>query len=147
MKTLVVYFSRKGYVKKIAQQIASQNQADIFEIKTLEKTDGVLGFWWCGRFGMHRWGMPIEKTPDVTAFDKVIICSPVWVFSICAPVREFLKQNSGKIKEAQYVLVHFSNPLNYDKTVAEMDKLLNIKHSSYISKVCVWGKTLKTKEF
>lgn len=58
---LVVYFSRMGYVKKLAYEYADKNGAEIYEIKATEKTDGTLGFWWCGRFGMHRWDMPIEK--------------------------------------------------------------------------------------
>lgn len=54
---LVVYFSRMGYVKKQAYILASQKKAQIYEIKAKELTEGTLGFWWCGRFGMHRWPM------------------------------------------------------------------------------------------
>ena len=61
MKTLVVYFSRKGYVACFAREKAEEMKADLLEIKTTERTKGILGFWWCGRFGMHRWGMPLEK--------------------------------------------------------------------------------------
>ena len=58
--TLIVYFSRLGYTKKIAYEEANKLNAYIIPLKTKEKTDGTLGFWWCGRFGMHKWGMPIE---------------------------------------------------------------------------------------
>ncbi|MGN0812676.1 MAG: hypothetical protein ACI4MQ_04105 [Candidatus Coproplasma sp.] len=54
-KTLVVYFSRKKFTKKIAYVTANGLKASIFEIKTKERTDGDLGFWWCGRFALHRW--------------------------------------------------------------------------------------------
>ena len=47
----VVYFSRTGYTKKLAYQIADERGADIYEITTTEKTDGDLGFLWCGRYG------------------------------------------------------------------------------------------------
>ena len=38
-------------------QVALEEKAKIYEIKTSEKIDGELGFWWCGRFAMHKWGM------------------------------------------------------------------------------------------
>ena len=50
---LVVFFSRLGYTKQVAYEEASRLEADIVEIKAKERTEGTLGFWWCGRFGMH----------------------------------------------------------------------------------------------
>ncbi len=49
---LVVYFSRMGYTKRTAYEAADALGADIYEIKATERTEGTLGFWWCGRFGM-----------------------------------------------------------------------------------------------
>ena len=57
---LVVYFSRMGYTKKRALEAADRTGAEIYEVRAAERTSGTLGFWWCGRYGMHRWAMPIE---------------------------------------------------------------------------------------
>lgn len=144
MKTPVVYFSRKGYVKKIAEEKAKECGGDILELKTSERTKGWLGFWWCGRFAMHRWEMPLEKyATDVSEYDKLIICSPIWVFDICAPVRSFIMCENGKIKSADYVLVHYSFPMKYTRTAALMDDILGIKHNALTSICCVFGKTLR----
>ena len=98
---LVVFFSRMGYVKKQAYALANQTGARIYEIKATERTGGTAGFWWCGRFAMHRWAMPIEPvTVDLSAFDHVTICTPIWVFSLASPVREFCRRSAGKIKAA-----------------------------------------------
>ena len=87
---LVVYFSRMGYTKKIAYDEAENNGANILEIKAKEKTENTSGFWWCGRYGMHKWNMPIEDMNiDFEKYDKIIIVSPIWVFSVSAPIREF----------------------------------------------------------
>ena len=138
-KELVVYFSRMGYVKKVALEIANKTGAEICEIKTAEKTDGTLGFWWCGRFGMHRWGMPIlPVNKDIVSYEKVTVCSPIWVFSLSSPMREFCKQYSGKIKKADYVLVHHTNG-RYDGAVKEMDELLEITHGGFTSIRCRKG--------
>ena len=104
-KLLVVYFSRLGYVKKKAFEEANRTGALVYEVKSTEKTDGTAGFWWCGRYGMHRWGMPIEPiSVDLTKFEKVTICSPIWVFALAAPIREFCKKAAGKIKNADYIV-------------------------------------------
>ena len=148
MKTLVVYFSRKGYVKRVAGEAAAAVGGDLLELRTPERTKGFLGFWWCGRFGMHRWPMKIEHEPvDVGGYDKVIICSPVWVLSVSAPVRAFLEEVSGKVRSVDYILVHFSNPMRYTATRKEMDELLGIKHDRFTSMVCCWGKVLRRREY
>lgn len=122
---LVVYFSRMGYVKKQAYILASQKKAQIYEIKAKELTEGTLGFWWCGRFGMHRWPMKIEELNiNLEKFQHVTICTPIWVFSLASPVREFCVQAKGKIKEVDYVLVHHTRG-NYNSVIEEMDQLWN----------------------
>lgn len=142
-KLLVVYFSRMGYVKKKAYEEANRTGAVVYEIKATERTEGTAGFWWCGRYGMHRWGMPIEPIDiDLTKFQKVTIFSPIWVFALSAPVREFCKQSVGKIKNVDYVLVHHTNGL-YASAADEADKLLGIKRSSLKSVVCREGEYVK----
>lgn len=127
---LVVYFSRMGYVKKQAYEEANRTGAEIYEIKSTERTGGSLGFWWCGRFGMHKWGMPIKPIAvDLTKYKQVTICSPIWVFNLSAPVREFCKQAKGKIKEVDYILVHHTNG-RYEKAAKEADTLLGLTHTS-----------------
>lgn len=59
-KRLVVFFSRMGYVKKVAYEEADRTGAAVYEIKARERTEGTAGFWWCGQFAMHRWATPIE---------------------------------------------------------------------------------------
>lgn len=54
-KRLVVYFSRMGYVRRKAFEEAARTGAEVYEIQSAERTEGTLGFWWCGRYAMHRW--------------------------------------------------------------------------------------------
>lgn len=138
-KRLVVYFSRMGYVKKQAMEEANRTSAEIHEIRSTECTEGTLGFWWCGRYGMHRWAMPIEPVNiDLTQYDHVTICSTIWVFTPAAPVRSFCQQVSGKIKKADYILVHHQNS-RYENAAQEMDTLLGIQHTRLHSIRCREG--------
>ncbi len=138
-KKLVVYFSRMGYVKRIAYEEADKIGACVYEIVATEKTDGTAGFWWCGRYGMLRRDMPIEKcAADLTKYDEVVVCSPIWVFSIAAPVRAFLRQARGKLKNVRYVFVHHTNG-SYKKLAQEADGLTGTVHTGLRSVRCRKG--------
>ncbi len=139
-RRLVVYFSRMGYVKRQALEAANRTGAAVYEVKATERTQGTLGFWWCGRFGMHRWAMPIAPVEiDLTAYDHVTICTPIWVFALAAPMRSFCQQASGKIREADYILVHHTGG-RYRNAAQEMDALLGIKAAGYRSIQCRVGR-------
>ena len=138
-RRLVVYFSRMGYVKKLAYEIAEKTGAAVYEIRSTERTEGTLGFWWCGRFGMHRWDMPIRPIDvDLSAFEHVTVCAPIWVFALAAPVRAFCRQAAGQIREADYLLVHHTSG-RYESAAREMDRLLGLKHTSLRSVQCKVG--------
>lgn len=138
-KRLVVFFSRMGYVRKKAYEEANRTGADVYEIKAAERTEGTPGFWWCGRFGMHRWEMPIEPIGiELSDYEHITICSPIWVFSLAAPVRAFCHAASGKIKEADYILVHHQKSA-YKNAADEMDDALGIKHTQLNSIQCRKG--------
>ena len=138
-KNLVVFFSRMGYVKKLAYAQASRTGADIYEIEADEKTDGTLGFWWCGRYGMHHWDMPIKPVAaDPEKYEHITICTPIWVFSVCAPVKAFCREFAGKIRGADYIFVHHTNGL-YEAAADELDEIAGIKRSGLRNVRCRKG--------
>ena len=133
---LVIYFSRTGYTKKIALEIANKSGADVVQIIQKEKIKGTIGFFWCGRFGLSHIPMEIENTNiDFSKYKKVTICSPIWVFGMSAPMRMFCKLNKDKINNVNYVLVHYMKA-NFKNVADEMDKLLNTKHDT-LTNYCV----------
>ena len=136
---LVVCFSRMGYVRKQALAEADRTGAAVYEIRAAERTAGTLGFWWCGRYGMHRWPMPIEPVGlDLAAYDHVTICAPIWVFALAAPVRSFCMQAAGRIREADYLLVHHTRG-RYENAAREMDALLGLTHTGFRTLQCHTG--------
>lgn len=137
---LVVYFSRMGYMKKKAYEAAEKSGACVYEIKSTELTEGTAGFWWCGRYGMHRWDMPIEPVNiDLLSFESVTICSPIWVFHLAAPVRAFCREAKGKIRKADYILVHHQKE-SYFEAADEMESLLGLSGGKVVSYCCREGK-------
>ena len=136
---LVVYFSRMGYVRKQALEEAERTGAAVCEIRSTERTEGTPGFWWCGRYGMHRWPMPIEPIGiDLSACEHVTICAPIWVFALAAPVRSFCMQAAGQLREADYILVHHTGG-RYENAAAEMDALLSLTRTGLRTIRCRMG--------
>lgn len=144
---IVIYFSRMGYTKKVAYEIANKIGATIVEIKTSEKTDNTAGFFWCGRFGLHKWNMPIEDIKlNLKDYKNVIIVSPIWVFSISSPIRSFCYKYSKDIYNVEYVFTHFMKT-NFLNVSDEIDKILNNKRTKYTS-ICIrLGKIIKKEVF
>lgn len=139
-RRLVVYFSRMGYGKKLALEEANRTGAELYEIRSTERTQETLGFWWCGRYGMHHWAMPIEPiSVDLTAYNHVTICSPIWVFALAAPVRAFCQAAAGQVKEVDYILVHHNNS-PYENAAQEMDALLGLHRTGLRSVCCRKGR-------
>ncbi len=138
-RRLVVFFSRMGYVKKAAYEEAERTGASLYEIKATEKTDGTAGFWWCGRFAMHRWDMPIQPIDiDLSRYEHVTVCSPIWVFSMAAPVRSFCRAAAGKIREVDYIFVRHTKG-KCENEAREADRLLGLRHTQKRSICCKMG--------
>ena len=142
-KTLVIYFSRLNYTRKIAYEKANELHAEVVGLKCKERTEGILGFWWCGRFGMHGW--PMETTTlmkDLNQYDKIVLVTPIWVFRMCPPMRDFVARNQEilRLKEVDVVFNHF-NPWLPKGAVNEIKKYANICAVS--SKTTMLGHTFK----
>ena len=72
-------------------------------------------------------------------YDHVTICSPIWVFSLASPVREFCRQAAGRIRSADYILVHHTAG-NYAGAAAEMDEILGLTRTNCCSVQCRCGR-------
>ena len=93
---------------------------------------------------MHRWAMPIQPIDiDLTSYEHVTICTPIWVFALASPVRAFCRQAAGRIRAADYILVHHTRG-SYRSAAAEMDALLGLGHSPFRSVRCHAGRFRET---
>ena len=79
-----------------------------------------------------------ETYPDLSPYEHITICSPIWVFALAAPVRDFCEKAAGRIKEVDYIPVHHTGG-RYENAAREMDKILKIRHTSLKSIRCRKG--------
>ena len=99
MKSLVVYYSRTGNARFVAQTIAAEIGADIEEVIDLKKRSGVLGFLSGGSDARRGKETKIASTTKSPAdYDLIIVGTPVWAGRPSPAITTYLKKNdlSGK---------------------------------------------------
>ncbi|MHC4591957.1 MAG: flavodoxin family protein [Planctomycetota bacterium] len=103
-KALVVYYSRTGTTRKVAEAVAGLLQCDIEEVIDTKRRAGVLGFLGGGKDSVLKKLAVIEEvTNDPGSYDLVIIGTPVWGFSVSAAIRSYLSQHGGSLREVAFV--------------------------------------------
>jgi len=124
LKSLVVYYSRTGNARFVAETIAAEIGADIEEVIDLKKRSGAFGFLsggFAARRGKETEIAPTKKSP--AGYDLVIVGTPVWAGRPTPAIRTYLKKNdlSGK-KVAVFFAQGGKKPQAIEQTKALMPK-------------------------
>ena len=107
---LIAYFSASGVTKKVAENIKTVTNADIFEIEPKEKyTSADLN--WNDKSSRSSIEMndkssrpEIKNKVDVSEYDAIIIGFPVWWYTAPTIINTFIEENNIKNKNI-YVFV------------------------------------------
>jgi flavodoxin len=95
MKCLVVYYSRTGKTRFVAETIASQLGADLEEIVDQKKRGSSLGWIMAGKDAARKSLTEISPaTKPPQDYDLIVIGTPIWAWSPTPAVRTYIKQNS-----------------------------------------------------
>ena len=89
---LVVYYSRTGKTRLVAEKLAGLLGADLAEIRERKDRRGALGFISGGADTMLKRDVALEAAPDPGTHRVVLLGMPVWAFQPPAPVRAYLAQ-------------------------------------------------------
>ncbi|MGZ3652330.1 MAG: flavodoxin [Bdellovibrionota bacterium] len=103
-KSLVVYYSRSGHTKALAQKICSAMGADIEEIKTpVSYGSGPLGYM---KALFHSFS---QRAPEILPLSRslkdyglVIVGGPMWGSGPAAPVRSFLDAHKDELQDVAF---------------------------------------------
>ncbi len=99
-RILVVYYSRTGTTKGVAEKIRQELDADIEELIDTKKRTGPVAFHTAGRDA--RAGNLTELKPleaDLGDYDNIIIGTPNWWGNITPAVRTFIVENDLSAKK------------------------------------------------
>lgn len=113
MKTLVVYYSRSGVTRTLAEYIAKDVGADIEEIEG-GKRGGALGFVVSGYQSMGGKNASIGPIKSkVGEYDVVVIATPIWAGQPSSPTNAFLTNYGGEVKNYAVVFTRANAKNDY----------------------------------
>jgi flavodoxin len=124
MKSLVVYYTRTGNAKFIAETIASNIGAEMEEIVDLKKRSGPIGFLTGGKDATQGKETEIGKIKYLPQdYDLIVIGTPVWSSSPTPAIRTYINHNdfAGK-KVAIFLTASKENNKALEKTKSLLSK-------------------------
>jgi flavodoxin len=94
MKTLVVYYSRTGKTRFVAEKVALDLKADVEEVVDLKNRSGRFGFLKAGYDATRGNETEIGKTQNSPSdFELIVVGTPVWNSRPSPAISTYLKQN------------------------------------------------------
>jgi flavodoxin len=122
MKSLVIYFSRTGNTKKVAEDIAHALHCDIEELKDQQKRKGIIGYLRSGKEAMKKEKINLnDLQTQPKNYDLVIIGTPIWAFTMSTPIRTFLEEYKTDLPKVAFFSASDSTPGN--KTFSYMQEV------------------------
>ena len=120
---LVVYYSRTGNTRRLAQAIASALHCDIEEIGEARERSGFVEFIKSFFEAIRGHHAPIEAVRhDPAAYNLLVVGTPVWAGSVSTPIRSYLAIHKNSFPDVAFfcTLEHAGS----DGAFAEMQNLV-----------------------
>lgn len=100
---LVVYFSRTGYTRRIASEIAKAIGADVEELREPSKRSGIFGYLRSAREALK--GAAPELLPcehDPRDYELVVFGTPVWASHVSSPLRSYVAAHRPDLRRVAF---------------------------------------------
>lgn len=103
---VVLYVTRSGHSRAIAEQIGGRLGVEAHEIADLVSRRGFLGFMKSGAQSSMKGSTPIaDPGVDLAKADTVVLVHPVWAANVCPPVRTWLNAHKAELAGKRIGLV------------------------------------------
>ena len=91
MHSIVVYYSHKGSNRYLAHKIAKAVSCDIAEIKPRLNAHLLM------LMGLNFGNRKLKV--DLSQYEQVILCGPIWMGKLIVPLKNFVKENLNEVKQ------------------------------------------------
>jgi flavodoxin len=106
MRALVVYYSRTGHTRTIAEALAPALGADVEELRDPTERRGVLGYLRSGLEATLGVLAPIDAPEhDPSSYDLVVIGGPVWG-GVPSPIRTYLWLERARLPRTAFFVTY-----------------------------------------
>lgn len=132
---LCVYYSRTGNTEKLVREIAQELKCECIKLDDGVDRSGPGG--WL-RSGMQAMARQVPEVRDIktvlplSAYDLVVIGTPVWAGRCSAPVRSFLKKYGQHLRRVAYLITRGSD-VRYEEVFEQMDLYVPSPHVRAVS--------------
>jgi flavodoxin len=120
---LIVYYSRSGNSRIVADTLKEHFSCNIESIQSTKNREGFLGVFTCvldQLLNRDAILQPLEKNPN--NYNPVILVSPIWIGKLASPARTFLKQTRLDGKDI-YLILTYNGRLTGDKEKAVAEEI------------------------
>jgi len=122
MKSLVVFYSRTGPTKRVAEVIADTLKCDVEEIIDTKNRKGLFGYLRSGSDAIRKRLTNIKEIKYNPAdYDLIVLGTPNWGGIFTPAIRTYVTQNQDKIKKVAFFITCGGSGL--EKIFAELEKL------------------------
>ena len=123
MKSLVVYYSRTGNAKFVAEKVALELKADTEEVVDLKNRRGWFGFLRAGYDATRSKEAKIGKIQKLPKdYDLIVVGSPVWNSRLTPAIRTYLRDND--LSEKKVAIFSTNEGRGNEKTLAMIRSLI-----------------------
>lgn len=130
LKTLIVFYSRTGRTastaRRWAHEVGNASRLEILPMAYRGTAREYMNYLFCT---LTRRQMEIDLyNVDFAKYDRIVLMIPVICGMMSAPMRSFVLQEEGKLKNVEYVLVHKGLKARQPKLVKWLDRHIGEKH-------------------
>lgn len=104
-RVLCVYYSRTGRTRRAVQALARKLDCDFDELRERNRREGPLGYLSAviaGAFGKR--GVLIGARQDPSAYELVILATPVWSGAVSVAMRTYLREHASVLPEVAFLV-------------------------------------------
>ena len=103
MSILIIFYSRSGTTKQVANLIAKNLNCDIEEIFDTKNRKGFFGYIKSAIDAMRKRLTILEKiNKNPETYDLIGIGTPIWTGSVSTPIRTYIVENKEKFKKVAF---------------------------------------------
>jgi len=91
MNRKVVYFTRSGTSKRVAEKLASKLACPLVRITDAKNWNGIIGYIKAGYYASRKKTVAITVSAKTEEADELVVVSPLWAGTIAPAVQAFVE--------------------------------------------------------
>lgn len=144
MNVLVVFYSRTGNTRKVAEALVARCGAEIDCIRDAHSRRGLLRGWWRSIREVRRRSETeiTSASKQVKEYDLVVLGTPVWASSMSSPLRTWINRHRSDLKQIAVFVTQ--NGRGAGKAIAQIVELCGI---APVARLVVNAKDIASDEY